>query len=60
VARTRSSRKPFARTDLRYHPAMLSFATCNAARLRRFNAAFAERYGRPPSSLRAVRERRLS
>jgi len=45
---------------LRYHPAMLSFATCNAARLRRFNAAFAERYGRSPSSLRAVRERRLS
>jgi len=39
---------------------MLSFATCNAARLRRFNAEFAERYGRPPSSLRAVRERRLS
>jgi hypothetical protein len=25
---------------------MLSFATCNAARLRRFNAAFAELYGR--------------
>jgi hypothetical protein len=36
---------------------MLDSDTCNAARLRRFNAAFADLYREPPSDFRRRRPR---
>jgi hypothetical protein len=36
---------------------MLDFDTCNAARLRRFDAAFADLYNEPPSDFRRRRLR---